>query len=323
MPTNPKVSILFPVYNTAPFLKEAVDSMLSQTFTDFELIVLNDCSPDNAEEIMDTYNDSRIVRYRGETNVGLGSVLNVGISMARGEYIARMDSDDISLPNRLQFQVEYLDTHPEFDLVSLGMQEFGDGNKVYSYDNETEQIKFNALFFSPIPHAASMWRKKSMEGLLYEQSFVPSEDYHLWTRALLKGVRMRNLPNVLYKYRRFGTQATATNDGSKLRKAKLMYIKSAFPEVSDEKAKAWFEALQNRGDLTRFKSTLMEMVAYNKQLESPFFEPKCFASNAKKFYQATLFMSLKRGEKGPIGDLRLPQMLKLISYRTFHLKRND
>ena len=322
MSTNLKVSILFPVYNTAPFLKEAIDSMLSQTFIDFELIVLNDCSPDNAEEIMDTFDDPRIVRYRGETNVGLGSVLNVGISMARGEYIARMDSDDISLPNRLQYQVEYLDSHPEFDLVSLGIQEFGDGNKRYSYDNETEQIKFNALFFSPIPHAASMWRKKSMEGLLYDQSFVPSEDYHLWTRALLKGVRMRNLPIVLYKYRRHGVQATATNDGSKLRKAKLMYIKAAFPKVSDDKAKAWFEALQHRGDLNRFKSTLLEMVAYNNQSESPFFEPNCFASNAKKYYQATLFRCLKRGEKGPIGDLRLTQMLKLISNRTFHLERN-
>ena len=320
---SPRVSILFPVYNTAPFLKEAVDSMLSQTFVDFELIVLNDCSPDNAEEIMDTYNDPRIVRYRGETNVGLGNVLNVGISMAKGEYIARMDSDDISLPERLQLQIDFLETHPEIDLVSVGMQEFGDGNRVHRYDNETEEIKFNALFSSPICHASSMWRKKSFDGLLYDQSFVPSEDYHLWIRALLKDVKMRNLPQILYRYRRFPGQSAATNDGSKLRKAKLMYIKSAFPEVSDEKAKAWFEGLQNRRDLNRFKSTLKEMVAYNKQLESPFFEPNCFASNAKRFYQATLFMSLQRGEKGPIGDLRLPQILKLISYRTFHLKKND
>ena len=94
---SPRVSILFPVYKTAPFLKEAVDSMLSQTFTDFELIVLNDCSPDNAEEIMDTYDDPRIVRYRGETNVGLGNVLNVGISMAKGEYTEETTLEDYGL----------------------------------------------------------------------------------------------------------------------------------------------------------------------------------------------------------------------------------
>ena len=105
----PMVSVLMPVYNTALYLREAMDSMLSQTFTDFELIVLDDCSPDNAEEILDTYDDPRIVRYKGEKNVGLSNVLNIGIDMARGKYIARMDSDDISMPNRLNVQVDYLE----------------------------------------------------------------------------------------------------------------------------------------------------------------------------------------------------------------------
>ena len=93
---TPVVSILMPVYKTAPFLREAMDSMLSQTFTVFELIVLNDCSPDNAEEILDGYKDPRIVRYRGEKNEGLANVLNVGMRMAKGKYIARMDSGRLS-----------------------------------------------------------------------------------------------------------------------------------------------------------------------------------------------------------------------------------
>ena len=122
---TPLVSILMPVYNTAPYLREAMDSMLAQTFTDFELIVLDDCSPDNAQEILDTYTDPRIVRYRGERNVGLANVLNVGMEMARGKYIARMDSDDISLPDRLKVQVEYLESHPDIDLCSCAMQLFG------------------------------------------------------------------------------------------------------------------------------------------------------------------------------------------------------
>ena len=105
---TPLVSILMPVYKTAAFLKEAVDSILTQSFTDFELIVLNDCSPDNADEILDAYTDPRIVRYKGEKNVGLSNVLNVGIEMARGKFIARMDSDDLSMPDRLRVQVDYL-----------------------------------------------------------------------------------------------------------------------------------------------------------------------------------------------------------------------
>lgn len=79
---TPLVSILFPVYNTAAFLREAIDSILNQSFTDFELIVLNDCSPDNAEEILDSYSDPRIIRYRGEQNVGLANVLNIGLKLA-------------------------------------------------------------------------------------------------------------------------------------------------------------------------------------------------------------------------------------------------
>ena len=140
MVTIPQVSIIMPVYNTAPFLREAMDSMLSQTFSDFELIVLNDCSPDNAEEVLNTYNDPRIVRYKGEKNVGLSNVLNVGIVMARGKYIARMDSDDISLPNRLQVQVDYLESNPEVDLVSVGMQLFGDKDEIWIRDLVFEEL---------------------------------------------------------------------------------------------------------------------------------------------------------------------------------------
>ena len=291
--------------------------MLSQTFTDFELIVLNDCSPDNAEEIMDTYNDSRIVRYRGEQNVGLSNVLNVGISMARGEYIARMDSDDISLPDRLQFQVDYLDSHPEYDLVSVGMKEFGEGSVVHFYDNETEQIKFNALFHSPIPHASSMWRKRSFEGLLYDQSFVPSEDYHLWTRALIKGVKMRNLPQVLYMYRRFNGQASTKNDGSKRSCANELYIQSAFHGLEENRVKAWSKSVCNTSDLPRLKSTLKEMVQYNQHETDPFFVPDLFAAHAKRHYQALLLNSLKQGGKGSVFDLRMTQIVKLCYYKLF------
>ena len=122
---TPTVSILMPIYKTAPYLREAMDSILSQIFSDYELIILNDCSPDNADEILDTYSDSRIVRYKGEKNVGLSNILNVGIGMARGKYIARMDSDDVSLPDRLRIQVDYMEAHPDIDLVSVGMQLFG------------------------------------------------------------------------------------------------------------------------------------------------------------------------------------------------------
>ena len=239
----PLVSILMPVYKTAPYLREAMDSMLSQTFADFELIVLNDCSPDNAEEILDTYDDPRIVRYKGEKNAGLSNVLNVGIGMARGKYIARMDSDDISSPQRMQVQVDYLETHPEVDLVSVGMQLFGAREATWIREQNVEKVKIEALFHSPVLHASSVWRKDSFEkhGLRFRQEMVPAEDYDLWTRAMLKGLKLVNLPEVLYEYRIHEAQATVQTDktAAKSREVQMAYLQEALPSLSDSNRKAF------------------------------------------------------------------------------------
>lgn len=240
---SPTVSILMPVYKTAPYLREAMDSILSQTFTDFELIVLNDCSPDDAEEILDTYSDSRIVRYKGERNVGLSNILNVGIGLARGKYIARMDSDDLSFPERLQIQVDYLESHLDIDLVSVGMQLFGAKNEVWIRESNPDKVKINALFHSPILHASSMWRRERFDenGLRFRQEMVPSEDYDLWTRALVKGLQLVNLRQVLYKYRIHPAQATTRTDltAEKDRIVQQNYLSAALPSLSERKRKAF------------------------------------------------------------------------------------
>ncbi len=240
---SPLVSILMPVFKTAPYLREAMDSMLSQTFKDFELIVLNDCSPDNAEEILDIYNDPRIVRYKGEKNAGLSNVLNVGIGMARGKYIARMDSDDISLPNRLQIQVDYLETHPEVDLVSVGMRLFGAKEGTWIRELNPEKVKIEAMFHSPVLHASSVWRKDAFErqGLRFRQEMVPAEDYDLWTRAMLKGLKLVNLPEVLYEYRIHEAQATVQTDktAAKSREVQMAYLQEALPSLSDKNREAF------------------------------------------------------------------------------------
>ena len=239
----PLVSVLMPVYKTAPYLREAMDSMLCQTFKDFELIVLDDCSPDNAEEILDTYDDPRIVRYKGEKNAGLSNVLNVGIGMARGKYIARMDSDVISLPERLQIQVDYLETHPEIDLVSVGMQLFGAKETVWVRERNPEKVKSEDMFHSPVLHASSVWRKDSFEkhGLRFRQEMVPSEDYDLWTRALLNGLKLVNLPEVLYKYRMHNTQASLQTEKTreKDREVQKYYLHMALPSLSEKNIEAF------------------------------------------------------------------------------------
>lgn len=243
----PLVSILMPVYKTAPYLSEAMDSMLCQTFKDFELIVLDDYSPDNAEEILDSYDDPRIVRYKGEKNAGLSNVLNVGIGMARGKYIARMDSDDISLPQRLQVQVDYLEKHPDVDLVSVGMRLFGAKEGTWVRELNPEKVKIEAMFHSPVLHASSVWRKEAFEkqGLRFRQEMVPAEDYDLWTRAMLKGLKLVNLPEVLYEYRIHEAQATVQTDktAAKSREVQMAYLQEALPSLSDSNIKAFPKSL--------------------------------------------------------------------------------
>ena len=263
---HPRVSILMPVYNVAPYLREAMDSILAQTFQDFELIVLDDCSPDNSAEILDTYNDMRIVRYRGEKNVGLGNVLNVGLAMARGELIARMDSDDISTPERLATQVAYLDAHPEVDLCSCGMELFGAKQETWVRETDVEDVKITALFYSPILHASSMWRREVFEhaGLLYKQEMVPSEDYDLWTRAMAAGLKLVNIPEVMYKYRIHPSQAT-TNINRLIQKDReviLNYLNLIIGKHDSEELYLW--DVKTKENLLSFKRTIDYIIKENQ-----------------------------------------------------------
>ena len=234
---DPIVSILLPVYKTAQFLQEALDSLLSQTFTDYEIIVLNDCSPDNAEEILDQYDDPRIVRYLGPQNQGLANILNVGINMARGRFIARMDSDDISLPERLATQVNYLKTHPDIDLCSCGMRLFGAKDGTWVRQSDPEQVKITALFFSPILHASSVWRKESFEkyDLRFRQGMVPAEDYDLWCRALEKGLKLVNIPDCLYLYRIRPNQATENTERTSCKEIEIKkeFLNALYPTLKE------------------------------------------------------------------------------------------
>ena len=310
----PLVSILMPVYKTAPYLKEAMDSMLAQTFEDFELIVLNDCSPDNAEEILDTYSDTRIVRYKAEKNCGLANILNIGMGMARGKYIARMDSDDISLPERLHIQVKYLESHLDVDLCSCGMRLFGTRNDVWIRDFDMESVKFRALFHSPILHASSVWRDSSFRDLRFNQSFVPAEDYELWTRALVSGCKMVNLPQVLYLYRTFPQQATANVAASEMKSIEVRkrYLEMIFPQANKEQIDNLSRmndiAAQNSDDL---RGALDELMFLN---ESTQYFDLSIADRCNRFYQNCLYNEMCRNgiNWGKLSNLRIKQIGKLL-----------
>ena len=193
-----------PIWNTPEaYLREAMESILNQTYKDFEFLILND-SPDNTklDEIVASYGDARVRYVRNERNMGITPSRNKLLRMAQGEYIAIFDHDDISLPERLEKQVDYLDAHPEVGVLSCGVRELPAGKEVH-YPREDAEIRMGLMWGCMITHSAAMLRKSVLEesGLCYEEEFSPSEDYALWCR-LIPHTRFYNMDDVLFCYRK-------------------------------------------------------------------------------------------------------------------------
>lgn len=234
----PKVSVLMPIWNTrAEHLREAMESILNQTFTDFEYLILND-SPDNTklDEIVASYNDPRIRYARNEKNVGITPSRNKLLQMAEGEYIAIFDHDDISEPTRLEKQVAYLDAHPEVGVLGSWVREFP-LDKTVRYPENDEEIRMGLMWGCVVPHSAAMVRRKVLEehGIMYEERFSPSEDYALWCR-LIPHTQFHNLPEVLFRYRLYEGN-TSKSQATKMSNATMgirAFVKADNPALYEE-----------------------------------------------------------------------------------------
>ena len=198
----PKVSVLVPIYRTREdFLRAAIDSILRQTFRDFELILLDDCPEDSREAVVRSYDDKRIVYLKNDRNLGITPSRNRLIDLAKGEYLAIFDHDDVSLPLRLERQVAYLDAHPEVGVVSSWTGTVGGGRIVRNPERD-EDIRVTLMWDCPVTHSAAMIRKSVLtgNGIRYEEYFSPAEDYGLWCR-LVPVTKFHNIPEVLFEYR--------------------------------------------------------------------------------------------------------------------------
>lgn len=206
----PKISVIMPAYNAETYIKEAIDSILSQTYGDFELIVLNDCSKDRTEEIILSYTDPRIVYLKNPQNMGVAATLNRGLAVAGGTYIARMDADDISLPERFAQQVAFLDANPQVAVLGTNSETFDENGPLYTGWSATNpaQMKVDLLFSCGVAHPSVMMRKAVIQQLGgYDPEFEGMEDYDLWCRvAEHHGVT--TLEDILLRYRVHSGQVT-------------------------------------------------------------------------------------------------------------------
>lgn len=214
---TPKVSVLLSVYNSENYIRESIDSILTQTFENFELIIINDGSTDSSLDIIKSYKDSRIKLYNNAENVGLTKSLNYGLSVAKGEFIARQDADDISHPMRFEKQIKYLTLNKE--IVVLGTQAKIIDSKGKLKRNPVgwfkplnhAEIKWVCMFDSPFIHPSVMMRRKIIldDYNGYNNNFRTSQDYELWSRIVYEK-KCANLEDQLLSFR-FTSESVSSN----------------------------------------------------------------------------------------------------------------
>ena len=217
MDTNvtPQITVLMAVYNGEKYLEQAIKSILWQTFTDFEFVIIDDGSTDKSPDIIKSFEDNRIKYIANEKNMGLPYSLNRGLELARGEFIVRMDADDISLPNRLQKQVTFMEENPQIAVCGSFVKTFGGKRDefVHTYFTDPNDIEASLLFNTSLAHPSVMMRKSELKkyNLKYETDFKYfEEDYNLWVELSQKS-QLANLPEVLLFYRLHEKSVTHLN----------------------------------------------------------------------------------------------------------------
>ena len=237
---NCRLTVLLPVYNGAAFVQEALTSILEQTFSEFEFLIIDDGSTDATYEILSSCRDPRIRLLRNHNNLGLARSLNRGLTVARGQYIARMDADDVSWRHRLRVQTDFMDAHPEVGVCGAWIEVIGDGVKqVWRYPSDHDTIRTRLLFESTLAHPVVMMKRRLLEDkrLSYDESFAAAQDYELWSRAARGGV-LANLSEVLLTHRLHGEQvgqrkAESQQAGAAKVRANLLHQMGMSP-TSDE-----------------------------------------------------------------------------------------
>ena len=201
---KPSISVILAVYNGSQFIKDAIQSMLDQSYADFEFIIVDDGSTDSTSEIVASFNDPRI-KYEKREHAGLVPSLNYGLSIAEGKYVARMDADDYSLPSRFEKQVSLLEEHSEIVvcgswaiIVDKENREIG----TYSYPRvKSKEIRLYAIRGNPFIHPTTMYRREViLKAGGYRRFWKHTEDYELWTRIIYKH-QVANIPEPLLNYR--------------------------------------------------------------------------------------------------------------------------
>ncbi|MGB8454201.1 MAG: glycosyltransferase family A protein [Anaerocolumna sp.] len=201
-----RVTVFMPVYNAEKYLRQSIDSILNQTFQNFDFIIVEDASSDHSMEILRSYNDKRIKVYQNERNMGISYTRNKGLELCKTEYMALLDDDDIAMPYRIEHEVEYLDEHPEIDVIGGHQRQIDangkDLNKQWSVYLNPKYIKACLMTGNTMVNGSTMFRKKLIDEnhIRYQDHCFGAEDYRFWVECSIKGT-LANLDEVLLLWR--------------------------------------------------------------------------------------------------------------------------
>lgn len=290
------VTVLIPVYNGAMYLREAVESILNQTYRNFELLIIDDGSTDNSEEVILSFNDPRIRYLSNSINQGLINTLNLGLRSAKGKYIARMDQDDISLPNRIEKQVDFLENNSEIGLVGTAFQIIGD-EKYHAYYSDHDHIKLAFVFYNSISHPTVMLRSEICKehSLFYHKEYIHAEDYKMWIDFVLK-TKIANIPEVLIKYRKHDTQicnvysVPQQSMTIQIQKEYLLNNGFSFSDIELNLIQKLHHQPEGKGDIELFM--LMDKF-YSQNLRLLFFDVSILSSFLLKIYKENILEIVK------------------------------
>lgn len=332
----PIISVLLPVYNTSPeHLTQAIDSILTQSFRDFELLIINDCSTEpHVEQIVQSYADPRIRYMRNKKNLGIAQTRNRLIDEAKGKYLAIMDHDDISLPDRFAKQIAFMEAHPKVGICGTGQKRFGKifKNNVIRYPEQDADIRAQMFFKCVIHHPSAMIRKSVLDtyDIRYDTSFISGNDRTLY-RDISEHAQLHNLPDVLCLYRLHAGMTSRTKrqaiaqEQQRIRQAYLDKMGAQFTpeqlETLNNYATSGRSRIKNLKTLQAVNDVLTALTQANHAstyLPPAQFDKICAQYLVKRCVNAMWHgrinsASILKNTSLPIAKLRIPVALKFFN----------
>lgn len=270
-----KISAIMALYNTPySYLNATIQSILNQTFKDIELIIVDDASSIDYKEFFQQLNDDRVKYFKLDKNTGPGHARNEGIKMARGEYIAIADSDDIYMPQRFELQAKFLDKHPDISLIGTTFR-FSNRKKLSFVPIDDKEIKIFMLFNSPLNNSTIMFRREEFarKNLFYIEDINFGEDYELWINAMFNNVKMANLEDFLMIYTRRPGQLSKARQEKQISILKKLYKKmfthlgfEASGEELDLHYDIYTEKFKKIGSSKQILNWFDKIIEYNKKM---------------------------------------------------------